>query len=125
MEMPIDYHLIFMIMSFIIFIISLFLLFIETTLEKTVAANILIMFNIILCIIVSLSFGAIDMYGYDSTGAVVHNVYSELYPFIYLYWVLGYVNIMLLFYCAYHYYKKPWEQYEKDRHKYFGNDYER
>ena len=124
MEMPIDYHIIFMIMSFILLIITIFLLFIETTLEKTVAANILIVFNIMLCMIISLSFGAIDMYGYSSTGAIVHNVYSELYAFIYLYWVLMYVNIMLLFYCVYHYYKKPWEEYIEERNYYFRDEYE-
>lgn len=123
MEMPIDYHLIFMIMVFILFLISVFLLFIDTTLEKTVAANILIVINIILCMVVALSFGAIDMYGYDSDGTVVHNVYSDLYPFVYLFWVLMYVNIMLLFYCVYHYFKKPWEQYTKQK-DYFGNEYE-
>ena len=124
MEIPIDYHIIFMIMVFILFLVSILLLFIDTTLEKTVAANILIVFNIILCMIVSLSFGAIDLYGYDTDGVVVHNVYSDMFPFIYIYWALGYINIMLLFYCVYHYYKKPWEDYVEERKYYLGNENE-
>ena len=124
MEIPIDYHIIFMIMVFILFLVSILLLFIDTTLEKTVAANILIVFNLILCMIVSLSFGAIDLYGYDTDGVVVHNVYSDMFPFIYIYWALGYINVMLLFYCVYHYYRKPWEQYVEERTYYLGNEYE-
>lgn len=119
MEVPIDYHILFIAMSFILFIITIFLLFIETSLEKAVAANVIIMFNIILCGIISLSFGAIDLYGYDSSGAVVHNVYSEMYPFVYIYWTIGYVNIALLFYCVYLYFKKPWEEHENEIQYYY------
>jgi len=111
MELPIDYHMLFLMMSFIIFIITIFLLFIDTTLEKAVAANVLIMFNLILCSIISLGFGAIDYYGYDSAGEIVHNVESGMYPFVYVYWIMIYINIMLLFYCVYIYIKKPWEEY--------------
>ena len=114
--MPIDYHILFLAMVFIIFIISIFLLFIDTTLEKAVAANIFIIVNFILCFIVSLGFGAIDMYSYDSDGVLVHNV-SDMYPFVYIFWIFGYVNIMLLFYCVYIYYRKPWEQYAGSRNE--------
>lgn len=111
MEIPLDYHILFLTMTFVLFIISIFLMFIDVTLEKAVAAFILLLFNFVICGIVSLGFGAIDLYGFDSTGAVVHNVYTNMWPFIYLYWMIGYINIMLLFYCVYIFYKKPWEQY--------------
>jgi len=107
--MIIDYHLIFMILTFILFIISIFLLFIDTTFEKAIAANIFIVLNFILCMIVSLGFGSIDMISYDSDGNIVHNM-ADMYPFVYIFWVLGYINLMLLFYCVYMYYRKPWEQ---------------
>lgn len=113
MEIPMDYHLLFIAMTFILFILSIFLLFINTSLEKAVAANILCMFNMILSLVVAYSFAAIDMYGFDSAGAVVHNVYSEMYPFIYLYWAVFYINLMLIFYCVYLYLRKPWEEYMK------------
>lgn len=123
-----DYHLLFIAMTFILFILSVFLLFINTTLEKAVAANILCMFNMILCLIVAYSFAAVDMYGFDSSGAVVHNVYSELYPFIYLYWAIFYINLMLIFYCLYLYFKKPWEEYMsggsvEDKAQYYDSEW--
>lgn len=113
MEIPLDYHILFLAMTFMLFLICIFLLFIESTFEKTIACFILSMLNFVMCGLVSLGFGAIDLYGYDSTGAVVHNVYSDMYPFIYIYWIFGYINIMLLFYCVYIFYKKPWDDYEK------------
>lgn len=114
--MILDYHILFMTMMFIMFIISIFLLFIETTLEKAVAANILLIINVILCIIVSLGFGAIDMISYDSDGTIVHNT-ADMYPLIFLFWVFGYINIMLIFYCVYIYYRKPWEQVESGKYE--------
>ena len=111
--MIIEYHLIFMIIIFILFVISILLLFIDTSLEKAVAANIFIMVNFILCAIVSLGFGAIDVYGYNSDGVLVANIYGDMYYFIYIFWAMGWINIMLLFYCVYIYYRKPWEQYMK------------
>lgn len=119
--MLMDYHILFLVMTFILFIISIFLLFIETNFEKAVAAFILIIFNFVLCGIVSLGFGAIDVYGYDSTGALVANVYSDMYYFIIVFWILGYINIMLLFYCVYLFYRKPWEEY-MHREGYYENE---
>ena len=115
MEIPLEIFLIFFVMTFILFIITLFLLFIDVTVEKAVAALILTMFNFILCIIVSLSFAAIDLYSYDSSGAVVHNVYSELYPFQYFYWVFSYINFILAVYCGYLFIQKPIEENQNER----------
>ena len=109
--MLIEYHLIFMIMVFILFMISILLLFVDVTLEKAIAANIFTVVNFILCAIVSLGFGAIDAYGYDANGVLVTNIYSEMYYFIYVFWAMGYINIMILFYCVYIYYRKPWESF--------------
>ena len=118
MEIPIDYHLLFLAMSFILFLITMFLLFLDdVTVEKGVAALVFCMFNVILCIIIGYSFAAIDLYGYDSTGAVVHNVYSDLYPLMYVYVAMGYINIMLMFYCVYIFIKKPWEEAIGDEKK--------
>jgi len=109
--MLIEYHIIFMILIFILFIISILLLFIDVTLEKAIAANIFTVVNFILCAIVSLGFGAINAYGYDANGVIVNNIYSDMYYFIYIFWAMGYINVMILFYCVYMYYRKPWEQF--------------
>ena len=111
MEFLMDYHILFMMMSFILFIIAILLLFVNATLEKAVAANVLLFFNMILNLIVSLGFGGIDLYSWDSTGTLVHNVYSDMYPFIYIYWIFFYISLMLLFYCVYLYIKKPWDEF--------------
>lgn len=119
--MLMDYHILFLVMTFILFIISIFLLFIETSFEKAVAAFILILFNFILCGIVSLGFGAIDVYGYDSSGELVANVYGDMYYFIIIFWILSWINVMLLFYCVYLFYRKPWEEYMRQE-GYYENE---
>ena len=117
--MLMDYHIIFLVMTFVLFIISVFLLFVDASFEKAVAAFILIMFNFTLCLLVSMGFGAIDVYGYDSDGALVANVYSDMYYMIIVFWILAWINVMLLFYCVYLFYRKPWEEFVK------GDRYER
>ena len=114
--MLIEYHLIFMIIIFLFFMISILLLFIDVTLERAIAANIFTVVNFILCSIVSLGFGAINVYGYDADGLIVNNIYGDMYYFIYVFWAMGYINIMILFYCVYVYYKKPWEEYESGKY---------
>ena len=110
MNVPIDYHLLFLSMSFIIFIITIFLIFVETNLEKAVGAMILCMFNLVLCMIVGYVFSAVDIYGYDSAGAVVHNIEGSMYPLTYLYLIMGWINIMLMVYCGYLFIRKPWSE---------------
>lgn len=113
MDFALDYHILFMVIVFVLLMISVLLLFIDTSFEKAIAANIFIFINLGLCALVSLGFGAIDFYSFDSAGALVHNTNSGMWPLIYIFWMLGYVNIMLMFYCVYLYYLKPWEDYEK------------
>jgi len=108
-----DYHIVFMMMSFILFIVAVLLLFVDVNFHKTIAANVLLFFNMILNLIVSQGFGAIDLYSWDSDGTLVHNVTGSMYPFVIVYWVFFYISLMLLFYCVYIYYKKPWDDYVK------------
>ena len=121
MEIPIDYHIMFLVMSFVLIILTIFLLFVEVTFQKAIAANIFIMFSIILNFIVAYGFSAIDLYSWDSTGNVVHNVYSNMHPFILIYYAFVWINIALLFYCGYIYITKPWEEIKQDG--YYEEDY--
>jgi len=130
MEIPIDYHILFLVMSFVLFILTIFLLFIEVTFQKAIAANILIMFSIIINFIVAYGFSAIDLYSWDSSGNVVHNVYSNMHPFIQIYWAFVWINISMIFYCVYIYLKKPWIDYTKNSRddfyeegEYYGQEY--
>jgi len=116
----IDYHLVFILMSFILLIITAFLLFIEPTVETTTAAYIFIMINMVLCIFCSLSFYGLDLVGYDTAGEVVHNQYYEMQTFSFLFVGFFYINIMLLVYGAYLYYKKPWEEFYAENKDWIG-----
>jgi len=122
MEIPIDYHLIFIMMSFIFFILIMFLIFIDNDFNKTVAAFILSMFNSVLCIISALSFFSINVFTADATGTLVNNPYHDLGIFSIVFVILFYINILLVIYCIYLFYKKPWEViYAKDEEKFYQN----
>lgn len=124
LEVPMDYHLLFLAMNFIVFIITIFLLFVDTTFEKAVGAFILNMFNMVLCIVCGFLFTAVDIYGYDSTGAIVHNVHSSMHMLSWIYVTLFWVNLMMLFYATYLFYKKPWtDVYGKDEIQYQSPPY--
>ena len=111
MEIPMDYHLLFLVITFLLLILTIIFLFIDPTVEKTTASVILIILNVIFCVVSAYSFFAIDYYGFDSAGAVVHNSYTAMYPLHVIWWGLTYVNIMLFVYCGYLFWKKPWEHY--------------
>jgi membrane-bound metal-dependent hydrolase YbcI (DUF457 family) len=95
----------------ILFIITILLLFVDTTFEKAIANMIFIIFNMVLIMIVGYVFSAVDIYGYDSSGEIVHNVLGDMYPFTYLYLVFFYINLMLMVYCVYLFIKKPWDEF--------------
>lgn len=113
MEIPLDLLVLFIVMTFLLFILTLIFLFIDPTIEKTTAALIMIMLNLVLCIVVALMFTNIDYYGFDSSGVAVHTGYDELNWMGAIWMGLFYINIMLIIYCAYLFYLKPWEEYER------------
>jgi len=122
MEIPIDYHLIFIMMSFIFFILIMFLIFIDNDFNKTVAAFILSMFNSVLCIISALSFFSINIFTTDAAGTLVSNPYHDLGIFSIVFVILFYINILLVIYCIYLFYKRPWEVLrDKDEEKFYQN----
>ena len=115
MDVPIDYHILFICINIILFILTIMLLFVDNTFEKAIAANIFIWFNLVLTMICAFLFGAVDAPGYDSSGNIVHNTLDTMYPFIYFYLVIFYINMMLLFYTVYLFIKKPWEDIENEK----------
>jgi len=108
LQIPMDYHLLFLAMSFIVFLVTIFLLFIDTTLEKAVAGFILCAFNIVLSLLCAFVFSAVDIYGYDSTGTIVHNIHGGMNSLSFIYIILIYVNVMLMVYCTFLFIRKPW-----------------
>lgn len=124
MEVPLDYHLLFIVFTIVMFLVTIILLFFDPKVEQATAGTILIMLNMIFCIVVALSFQGLDYYGFDYNGNVVHNVYTELWPFHVIWLGLFYVNLMLLVYCAYLFWKKPWDEYVEQEKYYQNTSYE-
>ena len=119
MQIPIDYHIIFILISIILLLFTILLIFIESTAQKTSAGVIIIMLNIIICIICALGAANVDMYGYNSDGELVHNINYNLKPIIIMYWWFFYVNFMLMIYCGYLFANKPWEKEDAEEENSF------
>jgi len=113
MGIPVEYHMLFCFLSIIFFIIILALLFIEPTFDKTVAGFILCFFNLVVSAVAGLGFFAFDLYGYDTSGILVENLVND-YDFLGMVFViLAYICVILMLYCIYLWYKKPWEGVRK------------
>jgi hypothetical protein len=126
MDVPMEYHLLFLVTSFMVFILIILLLFIDTTFEKTVGAFILCAFNLIINLIVAFVFSAVDIYGYTASGELVHNVYGGMYPLSVVAMGLMWLCVMLMVYCVYLFINKPWIEVMGDEFtqgKYSGPPY--
>lgn len=113
MGFPETYHLIFIGIS-IAFFVSIFdLLFIKQTFERTIAAFMFCFINIFISFIAGLGFFAIDFFSYDSEGVIVSNMVSD-YNFLgYVFIGLAYICFIMLLYCIYLFYDKPWKNVRK------------
>lgn len=109
-----DYHLLFITLSFILFIITILLLFIDPTVEKTSAGLIIIMMNFVLCIFCSMSFYGLALTGQDSAGNVIYTHFYDMQTFSFIFIGLLYINVMLVIYCGYLFWKKPWEEFYQE-----------
>lgn len=122
MEVPMDYHLMFMMMSFILLILIGFLLFLEQEFNRTILAFILSFINAILCSITAMAFFGINIMTVDGAGTLINNVYHDLYMLGILFVVLAYVNVLFIFYCIYLFLKKPWEAIkDAEAEKYYSH----
>lgn len=110
LEIPMNYHILFITISFIIFIITILLLFLQPSFEQTIGAFILSAFNILLSLLIAFMFSGVDLVGFDSTGAVVHNVHGGMHPLALVFMGLIWINIMFMFYGTYLFIKKPWQE---------------
>ena len=90
----IDYHIIFIMISFIMFLITFFLLFIggEPTKNELIGSMILTGINMNFCWFNMLSFFAINIYGFSGAGELVANPIAEMYPFFAVFLGLFFVN---------------------------------
>ena len=105
-----DYQLIFMLLSFIMFFIAIFLIFIKPTTEKIIAAILFILFDIIIAFVCLFSMNSINIVGYNTNGTISLNRIVDFMGFNQIYLVIAYLDMMLFLYCGYLLIKKPWEE---------------
>lgn len=113
MGLPIDYHILFMIMSILFFALVILFIFINPDFNKTVAATLLSFLNIVICFITGLGFFSIDLYSFDSQGEIVSNILTDYSELGIVFIGLSYLSLLLLFYCVSLFYSKPWENVNK------------
>lgn len=113
MGFPETYHLIFIGISIILFVLIIDLLFTKRTFEKTVAGFIFCFINIVICFLTGLGFFAIDFFSFDSAGVIVSNVISDYSSLGFVFIGLSYISFIMLLYCVYLFYEKPWNKTRK------------
>lgn len=119
MGIPPEYHIFFCILSIILLLIIIILLFMNPTFDTTTAGFIICFLNVVIASVAGYGFFAFDLYGYDSSGVLVENLIYE-YDFLgMIFIIIAYICVILMFYCVWLWYKKPW----KDSSKVEGNPY--
>ncbi len=110
MEILMDYHILFIVLSFCLLFISVFLIFIDKkTKEGLMAAIFLCGLNWVLCILNSLGFFGIGLIGYNTDGTTSVTMYTDMFPLFAIFFVLQYANVVLIFMCWYYWAKKAWD----------------
>lgn len=97
----IDYHIIFIVISFLMLFFEIYYIFIEPYKEGVIAGALLCAINWVICLINYMSFFAVGLAGTDYTGDVIVTTYSGMYSFFVLFYVLQWVNLILIFVCWY------------------------
>jgi len=108
MEVLMDYHLVFMGMSFILLLFTIVLLIVDNTKEKTMFAMILAGINYLLTLICSLGFFAIGIIGYSPDGTITINANHDMFAFYLVFFLLHIFQIVLIIYCYWKWVQDPW-----------------
>jgi len=110
MILPIEYSIVFIIITILLFIITMSMLFNNPDFFRTIAGMIFCFINGIFSYVSAYSMLGVDLYGYTSAGVLVSNPVYDLYGFAVMFLIFVYINLVLLFYSIWLLYKKPWEQ---------------
>ncbi len=109
MGFPVTYHIIFVMLSIVFFIMVMLLLFIDVTFDRAIAAFILCFINGVVSGVASAGFFAFDLFGFDASGVLVSNMVSD-YAFLGIVFIIFvYMSVILMVYCLWVFYKKPWD----------------
>ena len=116
MDILIDYHLVFIVIVFVLLILTILFLFVaDRTYEIIVAGLLFAGINYILCLICSISFFRIGLVGYTGAGESVITEFPDMQTFYVIFFSLHLLNVALIFYAAMLLARKPWEDFEKEK----------
>jgi len=97
--MIMNYHLVFIILSVLLLLMTMIFIWFMDEKERLYPALLLIGLNIVLSQIIFMGFFGIDIIGYVSDGSVVLNPTAEMFPYFTFFWVIYFINIVLIYYC--------------------------
>lgn len=100
MEVLMDYHLFFMAVAFCLLLITFVFIYIIKTKESIIGGMLLAGINYVICLICSLGFFGIGIIGIDSSGAASITANHDMYSFYAIFFMLYWLNIVLMIYCA-------------------------
>lgn len=95
----IDYHLVFIIICFLLLIFSIYLIFLEDKKEAVIAAALICGINWVLCLINYMSFFGVGIIGYSYDGTTSVTLHSDMYGFYVFFYVLQWFNFLLIMFC--------------------------
>ena len=96
-----DYHIVFIIISFIMLLFAINYIFNEPYKEGIIAGALICSINWVICLINYMSFFAVGLSGSDSEGVVTVTMYSGMHSFFILFFAMQWINLILIFICWY------------------------
>ena len=108
-----DYHILFIVISFILLLYVFELIFYENKARSVIAAMMICAINSTLCIIIYLGFFGIGIIGYNLSSEISVTSYSDMYPLFMFFFGMYWINVLLIFYCWYRYTYTIWTGKEK------------
>lgn len=106
--MLMQYHIVFIIITFLMLFYSIELLFRENTPKNTIAAMIICAINGMLCVINYLSFFGIGIIGYIDDGTINVNTYHEMYSLFIFFFGMYWINMIFIIYGWYKFAYHVW-----------------
>jgi len=101
MEVLMDYHLVFIVIAFVLLIITIMLLFNKPDRERAIAAALIAGINYLICLINSYAFFGIGLVGFTGEGTSVVTALHDMSSFFVIFFLLIFFNIALIFYAYY------------------------
>lgn len=96
-----DYHLVFIIISIILLLMTFIFIWFCDEKERLHPALLLVGLNFILSEMIWMGFFGIDVFGYVSDGSIVVNTEPGMYPYFGFFFVIWMMQIVLVFYIWY------------------------